>query len=185
MYSEEKITDEAVKVRIETLKANRIFYVILFAVESAVLTIAIQYSMSLPIEFWIALGLLFVSIILLLLGIFILTDSIRFYSEYSEYRSTWYKKIGVKYPNKTSEEKITENFKRGSKADDVSYNCLRLSLLFFFYFFASLFFAVGSLDIYLRMAISIGMGVFFTLLFVWAYRGTHEKPWEKNLSENS
>ena len=82
-----------IKLRIESLTANRNFFTVLFTIESAILAIAIRYFACLSAEFVVSAVILFSSISLVLFGVFSLTDSIHFYSKYLEYQYVWKDKV--------------------------------------------------------------------------------------------
>lgn len=77
---------QAVSGRIESLKANRNFFTVLFAIESALLTIITSFLTSLINGLLVSIFCLLSTLTLTLFAIYALTDSIHFYSKYVEYR---------------------------------------------------------------------------------------------------
>lgn len=166
-----------IKLRIESLTANRNFFTVLFTIESAILAIAIRYFACLSAEFVVSAVILFSSISLVLFGVFSLTDSIHFYSKYLEYQYVWKDKVhGVAYGGKTKDKKATEDFKRALESDDIGYYFLKLSLLSFLYFLVSLVLNVQELNIWFRIVTSISVGLLITYVLIRSYKATHRKP---------
>ena len=169
-----------IKLRIESLKANRNFFAVLFTIESAILAIVIRYFARLSVEFVVSAVFLFSSISLILFGVFALTDSIHFYSKYLEYQYVWKDKIhGVAYEGKTKEEKAIKDYKRALESDDVGYYFLKLSLLSFLYFLVSLVLNVQGLGIGVRIVLSVSVGLLVTYVLIRSYKATHRKSFSE------
>jgi len=169
-----------IKLRIESLTANRNFFAVLFTIESGILAILIRYFAYLSVEFVISAIFLFGSISLILFGVFSLTDSIHFYSKHLEYQYVWKEKVhAVAYKGKTKDEKATEDFKRALEADDVGYYFLKLSLLSFLYFLVSLILNVRELGIGARIISSVSVGLLVTYVLIRCYKATHRKTFSE------
>lgn len=172
------------KLRIESLKANRNFFTVLFTIESAILAIVIRYFARLSVEFVVSAFFLFSSISLILFGVFSLTDSIHFHSKYLEYQYIWKGKIhGVAYEGKTKEEKAIKDFKRALESDDVGYYFLKLSLLSFLYFLVSLVLNVHELGIGVRIIVFFFVGLLVTYVTIYSYKTTHRKRFSEALRD--
>jgi len=173
-----------IKLRIESLKANRNFFTVLFTIESAILAIAIQHFASLSFEFVVSAIFLLSSIFLILLGVFSLTDSIHFYSKYLEYQYLWKDEVhGVAHKDKTKDEKATGDLKRALESDDVGYYFLKLSLLSFPYFLVSLVLNVHELGICVRIIVFLLVGLLVTYVAVYSYKTTHQKRFSEALTD--
>lgn len=163
--------------RIESLKGNRNFFTALFSVESIILTILLSFYIVLADELWVSIICLFFSLIFALLGIYSLTDSMHFYSKYIEYRYAWSEKVhGDAYKSKTSEEKATGDLRRALEADDVGYYYLKLSLMLFLWFLASVIFVLKWLDLHWRILGFLLSIVSLTFISVITYKCIHQKP---------
>jgi len=182
MSSDANTEINVTKLRIESLKANRNFFTVLFTVESAILAIAIQFFARLSFEFAVSAFLLFSSIFLILFGVFMLTDSIHFYSKFLEYQYMWKDKVhGVAYEGKTKEKKAIGAFKRALESDDVGYYFLKLSLLSFTYFLVSLVLNVYELGIIVRIIVFFSAGLLVTFVAIYSYKTTHRKRFLESL----
>ena len=184
MVSDARREVDVIRLRLESLKGNRTFFTVLFTIESAILGVAFHYSSSLCVEFLVSAIFLSCSISLILFGVFSLTDSIHFYTKYLEYRYVWNDKVhGVAYEGKTKDEKATQDFKRALEADDVGYYFLKLSLLSFLYFLASLALNIQEVYIGVRIFVSFLVGLLVTYVLIRSYKATHRKSFSKALKD--
>ncbi len=129
-----------IKLRIDSLKANRVFITALFTIISALSTIIFDYfknnlnSLGIPI-LWILLTL-----ICMLYSMFTITDSIHFYTKYLEYSYCWVDEVhGEAYGIDNKEGKAIFDYQRALEADDVGYFYMKLSILFFTFVLGSIF----------------------------------------------
>lgn len=168
---------QAVSGRIESLKANRNFFTVLFAIESAMLTIITSFLTSLINELWISAFCLLSTLALTLFAIYALTDSIHFYSKYVEYRYAWSKRVHGEAYSETSLQKATNDYRRALEADDIGYYYLKLSLVTFLWFLTSFVYVVPTrlLDFWSRTIIFVSVAVFLTFVAVITYKETHRK----------
>jgi hypothetical protein len=175
MTNNSKTAIEVSKIRLESLKGNRNFFTILFSIESATLALAVKYLGRLSFEFAISIFFLLSSIILILFGVFALTDSIHSYSKNLEYRYMWKHEVHIEAcKGKKKQEKAITEFRRALEADDVGYYFLRLCLLLFMCFLVSLVLNIYELGA-IRLVVFF-FGVFIvTYLAVYSYKTTHGK----------
>jgi hypothetical protein len=177
---------EVIKTRIESLKANRNFFAVLFTLESSILTVMFSYLSSKLVYLSISMVLISVSLVFALLGIFALTDSIHFYSKYLEYNYAWNGAVhGITYPDQSGAQKAIESLKRALEADDIGYYYLKLSLLLFTWFVASLIFVFPqeTLTFEPRVAIFLIIAFIVSLLVILTYKCTHKKSLLKSFRD--
>lgn len=181
MSKEEKNEISVTKLRIESLKGNRNFFTILFTIESAILTAATKVFENFFVDFFGPIVLLSISIILLLFGVFFLTDSIHHYSKKLEYTFMWNDNVHKKLKssqNKTKEEMAIKFYNRALVSDAFGYYFLKFSLLSFIYFLVSFILtAMFPRENMLREFIMITASI--TVLTVYCYKTSHIKNWEK------
>jgi uncharacterized membrane protein len=180
MSSEPDIKAKAIQLRIESLKANRNFFTVLFTIESAILGIFLTFLAHLSIASAVSVTLIFSSITLVLLGIFSLTDSLHFYSKYIEYQFAWDDQVhGKAYPKSDKTKKATADGRRALEADDVGYYFLKLSLLAFFYFLTFLALSIPGIGVGVRIPMTLLFTFLVTYVMIYAYKTTHRKTfWE-------
>lgn len=181
MSEGEKIEVSVTKLRIESLKGNRNFFTILFTIESAILTAATKVFDNFFIDFFGPIILLSISIILLLFGVFFLTDSVHHYSKKLEYTFMWNDEVHKKLKssqNKTKEEMVIKVYNRALVSDAFGYYFLKFSLLSFVYFLISFILTAmfPSENIVREFIIITGS---ITVVAVYCYKKSHIKNWEK------
>lgn len=170
------------KVRIESLKGNRNFFTVLLTIESAILTIAGDFFGHSFRIFEGAIIFLFLSIILLLFGVFLLTDSIHQYSKNLEYLYMWNVEVHAKAKNsknKSKEEMANKALKRALEADGLGYYCLKLSLLSFVYFLVLFSLTVLLPQVESQVLGFIIIAPLITVAAVYCYKTSHMKNWEE------
>ena len=184
---------KAIGLRIESLKANRNLFTVLFAIESAILTLSLNALTSTPrfakldmIFILPTIILLIVTLILMLLGIYSLTDSIHFYSKYTEFRYAWYPSVHERLKDKTPEGNSKKSLERALEADDIGYCYIKFSIVFFLWSLASFILTIETSDFYSRLGLFLGfliLGIVFTLAVVKTYQITHQKPFKDALKD--
>lgn len=168
---------QTVKPRLDSLKANRNFFTFLFTLESAALTLIVKYL--LPNYNWLSIttGLLALTLICMLIGLFALTDTIHHYSKFIEFRHMWGPAFEKAYPKKTSEEKATEAMEDALEADNVAYGFQKWSMVALLWAISSLILTQNLGNFYIGFAFFLLLGAFFTFLMVWTYKRTHKRTW--------
>ncbi len=177
---------EIINTRIESLSSNRTFFTILLGIESAILTIIFGNIGSLPYEIGISICLLAGSLVFILLAIFVVTDSIHFYSKYLEYNYAWNNLVqGLIYKDKRKEQRATQNLANALESDDIGYRYLKLSLFVFMWFLSSTIFIVppGLLALEWKIPVFLITGALLSITVVWAYKGTHRKSTKKAIRD--
>lgn len=178
---------DAIKVRIESLSANRNLFAILFTIESAILTLIVNQLLPLLIGWRLFLTvLLFAStIVAMLLGIFALTDSIHAYSKYSEYSFMWNSNVHYQFyrekyePTRPESEIIKDRVDKALwnalEADDYGYYCMKIGVLSFLLSLAS-FVTIAPLGFLIFLVTAFVI----TYLMIKTYMRTHQRNslWE-------
>jgi len=172
---------EIVNLRIDSLKANRNFFTILFTIESAMLAIMVDHLEPMFAELSTAIFLLSLALVFMLFGLFALTDSLHFYSKHVEYRYMWLKEVhGEAYPKENSEGMAIEALKRALEADEVGYYYLKWGILTILWSFASFIPTLKLLGFYYELGLFLLVGVLLTLTMIGTYKVTHHrKSWRE------
>jgi len=176
---------QAISLRIESLKANRNLFTALFAIESAILTLSLNAFISIPMFAKLdatfilpTVTLLIATLTLMILGIFSLTDSIHFYSKYTEFRYAWYEAVHGRLKDKTPEGNSRKSLERALEADDIGYYYLKLSIVMFLWSLASFLLTIDLHDFYYRIALFLAFLIIdtvVTLVLVKTYQITHQR----------
>jgi hypothetical protein len=139
---------------------------------------------SISIASSISLFLIFASVILILLGIFSLTDSVHSYSKYIEYRYAWDNNVHKKaYPKSNETEKSESDGRKALEADDIGYYFLKLSLISFFYFLASLVLNIHQFGVVVRYLTFFSLVTILTFGMIYAYKTTHRKTYREAIND--
>jgi hypothetical protein len=173
--------NQTVDLRIDSLKANRNFFSILFTIVSATLAIIADHLASLLVELGLAVILLSVTLVFLLFGLFALTDSLHFYSKYIEYRYMWRKEVhGQAYKNEDNEAKAIETLKKALEADDIGYHYVKYGAVTLLWSFASFILAQKLFEYYYGLILFFLVGILLTFMMIKTYKGTHHrKSWRE------
>ena len=177
--------NQTVDLRINSLKANRNFFSVLFTIVSAILAIVADHFASLSVELGVAVVLLSVTLVFMLFGLFALTDSLHFYSKYIEYRYMWCEEVhGQAYKGEEGKGKATETLKRALEADDIGYHYLKYGTVTLLWSFASFILAQKLFEYCYGLILFFLVGAFLTFMMVKTYKDTHHrKSWRKTFKK--
>ncbi len=180
-----------IQLRIDSLKANRVFITALFTIISAISAIIFDSFMDNLDILGITILWILLTLICMLYSMFTITDSIHFYTKYLEYSYCWMNEVhGEAYGIDNKECKAILDYQRALEADDVGYFYMKFSILFFT-------FAIGSILIriifeylftyfkvqYIYHLLSIIVYALLLSLGVKTYGWVHKKKFSKAFTD--
>jgi hypothetical protein len=180
---------QAINLRIESLKANRDLFTILFTIESAILTLSLTLITSIPrfanLDMLFILPtviLLILTLIFMLFGIYCLTDSIHFYSKYGEFNYAW-SVVHTRLKDNTQDSNSKKSLERALESDDIGYYFIKLSMVFFLWSLASFILTIDTNNRIVIWSGFVTIGIVFTLILIKSYQITHKKRFKEAIHD--